>query len=980
MTGTLHLSDLFPDGTPSERGGGPAQVDAPPLAPDLASPAHLGELLTRSVRSHPGAGITWVQPGRPERFQPLAELLAQAQAILGGLRRAGLQPGEKVLFQMTDLPAFYSAFWGCVLGGLVPVPLALPSDFASNEGHGRKLHALWSRLEHPLILTDALHRRDLAHALTALDPVIRVVAAQEWAHREPDTERYQGAAEDPVLMLLTSGSTGIPKLVALSTRNVLGMIRGNLPLNGVGPGDTFLSWIPHEHVGAILYFHVFPIYLGCHQVHLPAQQVIADPVAWVESLARYPNAVSVAPNFLYGLLNERFEEIRLRGWDLSSVKVLINAGEPIVPRTARKFLRLFATLGLSPEVMCPSFGMSETCSAITWGKLDVEGTSDDDLFADVGTVIHGASLRIASEEGRVLPESADGRVQVKGPSVFAGYHANPEANRESFTEDGWLDTGDSGFLRGGRLFITGRNKNVIIVNGNNFYCHEIEAVIEELPEVRASYTAACACRPLGSDTDELAVFYVPAQGVAPLDEAVFEKIRRKVLRHVALNPKFLIPLAPEDVPKTSWGKIQHAVLKQRFHAGAFNPILREIDLRLGMRILEAPQKEPPRRTVEEILDLAAPAKTPAKIPAATGPAMAFSFLFFSDVREDLSDAEKYGLLRDLTGFADREGFTAVYLPERHFYEFGSIYANPAIVAAYLIPQTRRIRFRTAGVSLPLHHPAEVVEWWSMNDVLSGGRVDLGFGSGWNRADFVLSPQTYEQRRTVCSEQIPIVQKLWRGETVSFPGPGGEEVPITIYPRPIQKSLNVWLLISQNDEAFAHAGRQGYNVFTMLYGIHLQALEEKVALYRRGREEAGLDPKGGTVTLMLHTLIHRDVQTVREAVEKPFKEYVKSAFEAHARSVVHPGMKGMAEVGEKEKEKILGYAYERYFKTAALFGTIEEGRKIVEEAIRIGVDEIACLMDFGVDYSLVKDSLSYLKQMTSGYLGRSAGASGGGGGR
>ena len=342
----------------------------------------------------------------------------------------------------------------------------------------------------------------------------------------------------------------------------------------------------------------------------------------------------------------------------------------------------------------------------------------------------------------------------------------------------------------------------------------------------------------------------------------------------------------------------------------------------------------------------------------------FSFMFFSDVRKDVSDTQKYAFMRDVTLFADREGFTAIYLPERHFHASGSIYANSAVMAAHLIPQTTRIRFRTAGISLPLHHPAEVVEWWAMNDILSNGRIDLGFGSGWNKSDFILAPNNYENRRQLCTEAIPVVQKLWRGEAVSFPGPDGEEISITVHPRPLQAELNVWLLITQNDEGFLHAGRQGYNIFTMLYGNNLDAMRKKIALYRQGRREAGLDPAQGIVTLMLHTLMLEQREQVGAAVEQPFKAYIKSSMDAHLQAAIDQN--GGTPLDDSERSKVLEYAYQRYFKTGAIFGTVEDGRKIVDQAIDAGVNEIACLVDFGVDYPLVTQSLHYLKALKAFY--------------
>lgn len=370
------------------------------------------------------------------------------------------------------------------------------------------------------------------------------------------------------------------------------------------------------------------------------------------------------------------------------------------------------------------------------------------------------------------------------------------------------------------------------------------------------------------------------------------------------------------------------------------------------------------QTIEELLNIETDNST--VLDKKTSRDVTFSFLFFSDVRKDISDAKKYEFMKDVTLFADREGFEAIYIPERHFYEFGSIYANSAVMAAYLIPQTKRIRFRTAGVSLPLHHPAEVVEWWAMNDILSNGRVDLGFGTGWNKPDFIFSPDTYEDRKQICWDRIPVVQKLWRGETVAFPGANGEMVPVTVYPRPVQKELTVWLLATKSDDSFIHAGSMGYNVFTMLYGMDLEAMGKKITLYRNARAAAGFDPNTGIVSLMLHTMIHKDGQTVERAVEVPFKKYIKSSLDVHVKAL-QDGKKVKDEIGEDEKAKMLDYAYHRYFKTGAIFGSVEDGKQVVDKAIEVGVNDIACLVDFGVDYDVVRGSLPHLKNLVSHYL-------------
>jgi natural product biosynthesis luciferase-like monooxygenase protein len=333
----------------------------------------------------------------------------------------------------------------------------------------------------------------------------------------------------------------------------------------------------------------------------------------------------------------------------------------------------------------------------------------------------------------------------------------------------------------------------------------------------------------------------------------------------------------------------------------------------------------------------------------------FSIIFFSDVNQAL--ATKYQLVFDISAYADRNGFTAVWLPERHFHPFGGIYPNPAVLASALAVKTQRLRLRSGSVVLPLHHPIEVVEAWSMVDNLSNGRVDLGFASGWNPDDFILSPETYSELRQVWHDRIPIVQRLWRGEKIAFRNGRGELSEVRAYPAPVQKEVDVWLVVSKSDESFVYAGQKGYNVLTMLQGIDLDQLGDKIRLYRNARKESGLDEAGGKVTLMLHTLVNASLQIVEEAVREPFFAYIKSALTGHLRSRKADEMPTEAEIN-----KIVDYSYERYFKTGALFGSVADARVMAEHAMAIGVTEIACLMDFGVDYQLVMDSLPYLLQL------------------
>ena len=255
-----------------------------------------------------------------------------------------------------------------------------------------------------------------------------------------------------------------------------------------------------------------------------------------------------------------------------------NGAEAVVGKTTRRFLKLLAEYGLAPDAVNPGYGMSETCSGIVHSRdFSLETTSDSDTGVDLGHPIPGVSLRIVGDRNQIVPEGTVGALQVRGLTVTAGYINRPDLNAEVFTEDGWFNTGDLGFLRDGRLTLTGRQKDVIIINGANYHNHEIEAVVEELPEVEVAFTAACAVRRSHDETERLAIFFHPVAGAAAVSVELLQKIRRQVVEAIALNPDYLIPVEKSAIPKTSIGKIQRSQLSQRFAAGEFDTILERVE-------------------------------------------------------------------------------------------------------------------------------------------------------------------------------------------------------------------------------------------------------------------------------------------------------------------------------------------------------------------------------------------------------------------
>jgi len=357
----------------------------------------------------------------------------------------------------------------------------------------------------------------------------------------------------------------------------------------------------------------------------------------------------------------------------------------------------------------------------------------------------------------------------------------------------------------------------------------------------------------------------------------------------------------------------------------------------------------------------------------------FSLFYFSGDASTGAGSDRYRLLLEGARFADRHDFTAVWTPERHFHDFGGLYPQPAVTSAAIATITERVKIRSGSVVLPLEHPIRVAEAWSVVDNLSDGRVGISVASGWQPNDFVLRPQNYKDAKAKMFEGLDQLRRLWRGETVTFSGVDGADVPVRTLPRPVQAEVPTWVTTAGNPETYVQAGRVGANVLTHLLGQSIDQLAPKIQAYRQARAEAGFDPDTGIVSLMLHTFVGEDEAVVREKVRGPLKDYLGTSasllrdyawsFPAFQR----PG--GAApqtaddlnddafhDLGDDEMDAVLEFAFLRYYETSGLFGTPQRCRETVDRLKGIGVDEIACLIDFGIDTDEVLESLPLLDRI------------------
>lgn len=355
--------------------------------------------------------------------------------------------------------------------------------------------------------------------------------------------------------------------------------------------------------------------------------------------------------------------------------------------------------------------------------------------------------------------------------------------------------------------------------------------------------------------------------------------------------------------------------------------------------------------------------------------MEFS-LFYWNVAEDESeyDEDKYNLLLESAKFGDRNNFKAVWTPERHFHAFGGLYPNPSVTSAAIATITKQIEIRAGSCVAPLHHPIRITEEWSMVDNFSHGRVGMAFAAGWQPNDFVILPDNHAEAKNIMFQTIETVKKLWRGETLEFPGPKGDMVKVRTLPRPVQKELPIWITTAGNPETFKQAGEVGANVLTHLLGQSVEDVAKNIAVYKEAFKTAG--HKGeGHVTLLLHTLVGTDEEKVRELARTPMKNYLKSAmFLVKAAAWHFPTFKTLSEetgqsldeifdnISDDDLDGLLEFAFERYYSTSGLFGTPERGVEMVDRLKEIGVNEIGCLIDYGLDTQNVLDHLPYLNDL------------------
>ncbi len=348
----------------------------------------------------------------------------------------------------------------------------------------------------------------------------------------------------------------------------------------------------------------------------------------------------------------------------------------------------------------------------------------------------------------------------------------------------------------------------------------------------------------------------------------------------------------------------------------------------------------------------------AVAPGAVRAPLEFGLMFFGG--DDHRGAHKYDLLWKCAQFADTNGLSCIWLPERHFTSFGSLYPSPALLHAALARQTQRVHLRAGSVVMPLRNPIRVAEEWAVVDVLSGGRVGVSFASGWHPHDFALAPEQYADRHEAMFRGIESVRRLWRGETMAARSGSGEAIHVRTFPTPIQSELPIWLTAAGNPQTFERAGQMGAGVLTHLFDQRLDDLAAKIRRYRESYARHGWPPESANVTVALHTFVGSTLQQVRDQAGRAYRQFMRDNLHLLKHLAFSRGKEAdLSSLPPDQTDVVIELIFEKYLGGRSLLGTPETCLDMAQRLAEAGVNEVACLMDFGPTEEAILDTLPHI---------------------
>ncbi len=550
--------------------------------------ATLVEVLDWHLARHPQRRhVTFCHPDG--RSEPLSygELGDAAESIGLALGRSGVMPGQCVALMLSSGLDFFRCFYGILLAGAIPVPIYPPARPNQIEDHLRRQAGILRNCQAQVLITfDQV--RPLARLLTGIVPELRKVLTPDDLVGSSGFNRIPASSVDIALLQYTSGSTGAPKGVMLSHRNLLANIRAWGEATRLSSTDVCVSWLPLYHDMGLIGAWLGSLYHACPLVLMSPLEFLLHPERWLWAIHHYRGTVTAAPNFAFDLCVRRLADQPQDGLDLSSWRLAANGAEPVNPDTLERFGEAFARYGLRPEIITPVYGLAECSVGLAvppvgqgWhidrvarealtncGRAEPAAVDAVHVlrFVSCGPPLPGHAVRIVDDKGMSLPERTVGNLEFRGPSATTGYFRNPEATAALF-DDGWLVSGDYAYLAGGEVYITGRSKDMIVRGGRNFYPYELEDAIGSLPGVRKGCVAVFGVSDPARSIEKLVVVAETRERDPAARIGLEQRIVALAADLLDLPPDVVVLAPPHSVLKTSSGKIRRAAVRDAFVGG-----------------------------------------------------------------------------------------------------------------------------------------------------------------------------------------------------------------------------------------------------------------------------------------------------------------------------------------------------------------------------------------------------------------------------
>lgn len=559
--------------------------------------SNLTDILVKQKHQH-GKGVTFIEGSKQEVFLSYKALFDAASNALAYLQERKMKAGDELVFQTDDNQVFIVVFWACILGGIIPVPVST----GKNEEHKTKFFNIWKVLNNPRLIASAGQFEVLEQFAGGANLAAECSAIRQTLLYANDLMSYTGFPKiqqskrnDIAFVQFSSGSTGSPKGVILTHGNLL----ANLEAIGAGAGysehDSTISWMPLTHDMGLIGFHLNPLFYGMNQYIIPTPVFIRRPAIWLDKTSEHKTTILCSPNFGYKYVMERCDFSEQKEWDLSGVRIVYNGAEPISLQLCQGFNSRMGMFGLKANAMCPVYGLAEASLAVSmseiteevkWKKInrlsagylspvkEAEGEDEGIHFVNVGQPVKYCSVQIGGTQNEPLPDGVVGQIMIKGINVTSGYYNNITATNDLLTDSGWLKTGDLGFFLDKHLYITGRSKDILFINGQNYYPYDVERVAEEAEGITLNKIAVAGHTHSATGKEEMIAF-VYHRGILQDFLPVIRSLKKVVGAKMGIEIDKVIPV--KDIPKTTSGKLQRFRLLERYLAGDFQKTEEELN-------------------------------------------------------------------------------------------------------------------------------------------------------------------------------------------------------------------------------------------------------------------------------------------------------------------------------------------------------------------------------------------------------------------